>query len=132
MQMTNQNPFHYSTAAAAALISDMHNWMTETLGDVADEMMPELIEMYIEDSMQIIVNMDAAIQTRQWVTVQKAAHTLKGSSASVGLHEFSNVCKEIETAVKNNESNEVAEKWPDMKAAHLAINEVLQAYLDAQ
>jgi HPt (histidine-containing phosphotransfer) domain-containing protein len=51
-----------------------------------------------------------AVQQLESLEIHHAAHTLKGSSASMGMTKLSQLCRELEMMAKENELAEAAQK----------------------
>ena len=75
--------------------------LRQMLGKRADEMLPGLIEEYIEDSNSLIQKAAAALENNQADDLRIAAHTLKSTSANFGAWKVSAACQELETLAKN-------------------------------
>lgn len=56
----------------------------------------ELIDLYLESTAQKIQAIRMAAFEKEWVALRHTAHTLKGSSSTLGLHRIAQVCKELE------------------------------------
>jgi HPt (histidine-containing phosphotransfer) domain-containing protein len=55
------------------------------LGDGGDpELLIDLIEMFLEDSPQKMAAIGEGLETGDWEMVERAAHSLKGSSGNLG------------------------------------------------
>lgn len=108
------------------IIKNMNAWLTETLGDSAEFMIPELAEMFLEDAPPLVEKIRVALADKDITQVREAAHTLKGSSASMGLHIFSMHCKEIETLAKSGNLEGAAIKFPFLEAEYSQVMFVLQ------
>ncbi|MEM9773028.1 MAG: response regulator [Chloroflexota bacterium] len=63
----------------------------------AEEMLPELIELFIDDSTDQITQMKMAIDTLDFDLLRNASHKMKGGAASVAALPLSKLCGEIET-----------------------------------
>jgi HPt (histidine-containing phosphotransfer) domain-containing protein len=68
-----------------------------------DDLMPELIETFFEDGIirlgQLHIHLSGHDQQQIWQT----AHSLKGSSATLGMLSFSNLCLQLETVAKGED-----------------------------
>lgn len=60
------------------------------------EFVKELIDAYLDDSPVLINEMKTALQDNDAATFRRAAHTLKSSSASLGVLALSEISKELE------------------------------------
>ncbi len=56
----------------------------------------ELIDLYLEGTTQRIQAIREAAFEKEWVVLKHTAHTLRGSSSTLGLHRVAQVCKELE------------------------------------
>ncbi|NEQ53549.1 MAG: response regulator, partial [Leptolyngbya sp. SIO3F4] len=72
------------------------------LGGVTSENLAPFLEIYAQESPQLIENLKTAIQTQDATKVEHAAHTLKSSSAALGLVEVQRLCQLMENESRNN------------------------------
>jgi HPt (histidine-containing phosphotransfer) domain-containing protein len=56
----------------------------------------ELIDLYLEGSPQRIQAIREAAFEKEWVVLKRIAHTVKGTSSTLGLHRIAQVCEELE------------------------------------
>lgn len=56
----------------------------------------ELIDLFVEDAAMHLRSMQYALQVGDVQTLERAAHTLKSSSANIGAARMSGICFEIE------------------------------------
>ena len=62
----------------------------------AEEMLPELVELFLEDSAEQLDSMVTAVNSQDFDLLRGAAHKMKGGSASVAAVPLSKVCGELE------------------------------------
>ena len=62
------------------------------------EMISELTEMFFEDTVSGLAALQAAVESSDAPTVERVAHTLKGSSGNMGARRMSAICAELEDA----------------------------------
>ncbi|MBI3875487.1 MAG: Hpt domain-containing protein [Verrucomicrobia bacterium] len=72
------------------------------------DLMPQLVESYIQESTGRLVAVQEAIATGDAVALRLQAHTLKGSSLSVGAQSFARVCQEIERLAMSDATQSAA------------------------
>lgn len=72
------------------------------------ELIQELIECYLEDSPQLIQTLQNALQSHDLVTLKRAAHTLKSSSATLGAIAFANLCERLEKRATGHTKEEIS------------------------
>lgn len=87
------------------------------LGDKAMQVIEELLPLYWEDAEKLLETLSLAAQAGDSAGLIRAAHTLKGSCASMGLLTLSERCREIEQLSQqqpqeNLETN-AAELWQE-------------------
>lgn len=108
------------------ILSTMRTWLSDTLGEAYDFMLPELAEMYLEDAPMLISSIESAIDAQDGLRLKETAHTLKGSSASMGFTMFASICQEIESFAKANNISGAATRLPQAKAELMSIMGVLE------
>ncbi|NJN76519.1 MAG: response regulator [Synechococcaceae cyanobacterium RL_1_2] len=69
----------------------------------AGELLLDIIQTYLDTSPELISEIETSSQGNDLVSLSRAAHTLKSSSASVGAMALSLASKELETAAKGEE-----------------------------
>lgn len=60
----------------------------------------ELIDVYLNDSPELIEQMRAGMESGEIETVRRAAHSLKSNSASFGAQQLANAARELEMIAK--------------------------------
>jgi HPt (histidine-containing phosphotransfer) domain-containing protein len=70
--------------------------LRELQEDDEDDLFRELIEIYIADAPAYIADISLAIASANAHAMERAAHTLKGSSASLGARLLASACLEME------------------------------------
>jgi len=56
----------------------------------------ELIDLYLKGTPQRIQAIREAAFEKEWVVLKRIAHTIKGSSSTIGLRRIAQVCEELE------------------------------------
>jgi HPt (histidine-containing phosphotransfer) domain-containing protein len=105
-QVTNNenegiNPHAFATASPSGITSDavdmefLNAFEELQLGDGSD-LIVELIDLYLLDAAQHVTEIrEASIET-EWVLLKRAAHTLRGSSGSLGVRHVAEICERLE------------------------------------
>ncbi len=57
----------------------------------------ELIDLYLHGTPQRIQAIREAAVQKAWVLLKRTAHTIKGSSSTLGIHRVAQVCQDLET-----------------------------------
>jgi HPt (histidine-containing phosphotransfer) domain-containing protein len=68
----------------------------QTMGENAEAFLTQLIDIYLEEAPDLLQAISAAITQTDASAMQRAAHTLKSSSASLGAITLSKLCQELE------------------------------------
>ncbi|MCM1257459.1 MAG: response regulator [Roseburia sp.] len=84
----------------------------------------EVLQEYCEKNR--LEELTSAFQSRDWQNYRVHVHTLKGTSLTVGLQELSELAKEVELAVKEENYPFVEEKHPEMMEKYQDILEKLK------
>jgi len=64
--------------------------------DDGSDFVVELIDLYLHGTPQRIQAIRKAALEKEWVVLKLTAHTIKGSSSTLGLHRIAQVCQELE------------------------------------
>lgn len=80
---------------------DLTSALERTGGEV--DFLEELLDMFIEDFKEKYTALKAAVKQKDAVQVQKLAHSLKGSSASLGLTALQETFLKLETAGRKHD-----------------------------
>lgn len=81
--------------------------------DVGKELIPELAEIYLNDSAKRIETMRLAVQEKDMTTLDLESHTLASSSAAYGLSALHNILREIEYNVDQGNEEVALNKAQD-------------------
>jgi len=65
----------------------------------------ELIDLFLEDTPQLIEDLNTAVEAQDIPEVHRLAHSLKSNGADYGAVKFSNLCKELEMESKSGRLN---------------------------
>ncbi len=71
------------------------------LKEATEEMFPEIIEVYLEDTPKRLVLLQTAFDKSDVKAMQEESHCLKGSSGNIGALKLSKICEEIELQSKS-------------------------------
>lgn len=78
----------------------------------------ELIGLFLELAPKRIEHLKQALAERNWHAVSKEAHSLKASSANLGVKKLSSICRKLETI----------ENHPDQSMASQLVSEIEAEY----
>lgn len=60
------------------------------------DLIVELIDLYLEDAPRRVAAMQKALAGKNWELVKREAHSLRGSSGSLGAFQMAQICAEVE------------------------------------
>lgn len=64
----------------------------------------EILDVYLRTSPELMKNLIEAIRTHSFPAAVRLAHTLRGSSRSIGANQFGDLCQEIESLAEQNQA----------------------------
>jgi HPt (histidine-containing phosphotransfer) domain-containing protein len=85
----------------------------------------ELVDTYRIDGAERIAEMRAALAAEAAADLQRAAHTLKGSSATLGAVELADACREVEHAARDGHLDDLPTRIDDIETAFTAAVQAL-------
>lgn len=86
----------------------------------------ELIVVFLEDAPQRVAELEAALTRTDAVVAQRAAHTLKGSSANFGAADLAHHAQLIEARCKGGDCAAALVLLPALKSEFLLVAEELR------
>ncbi|WP_250122039.1 PAS domain S-box protein [Chroococcidiopsis sp. CCMEE 29] len=86
-----------ASSSLAPLDTKVLQSLRKMTGTRAAEVLPQLIDNYLEEAPQLLQAMRAAVVSEDTAALQQAAHTLRGTSATLGATHLSQLCKTLET-----------------------------------
>lgn len=112
--------------ASHRIIEEMRTSLHNSVGESADLLLPELAAMFLDDAPTLIRELDSALAAGDAIRVRELAHALKGSSISMGLLHFSQLCDEIEQQAKTADLTHIDTKVKNLEAAFEQIAVTLE------
>ncbi len=85
----------------ASLDPEVLSGLKSLLGEAADDIITTIIKMYLDDSPSLVHELSRSLEARNFEAAQKAAHTLKSSSANLGAGVLAELCKEAEVFARS-------------------------------
>jgi len=85
-------------AGVAADVVDLETLQdfANTVGDGSFDFLHDLVISYQYSAEQLLADLNTAYQNHDWGTLQRAAHTLKSSSAAISAHAIAQLCQTLE------------------------------------
>lgn len=99
-------------------------FLNDQYGEMADEMLEELLPMFQEDSAELLTRLTNGLETTDSDEIRKAAHALKGASYGVGAVILAGLCQTAENYGKNGEMAKVGEKIKAISAEIARISDL--------
>ena len=91
------------------------------LGEGGEADLADFIASYISNAAMLVDTISAALAGRNGPELQRLSHTLKSSSASLGAMRLSDVCREVEGALRLAAQSGAAPDWPALETQVAAI-----------
>ena len=90
----------HSTRALTTDVLDFEvlNAFEKVKSDDGSDILIGLIDLYLQSSSQRIATMADAARRREWSVLKREAHTLKGSSSTLGVRQIAKICQDLECA----------------------------------
>jgi len=85
-------PEIFRTAVDLAVLHSYENIQL----DGEPDLIVELIDLYLEDARRRLAVMKLSLAKRDWLSVKREAHSLRGSSGNLGALQMALICDEIE------------------------------------
>jgi len=101
------------------------NELAGNLGLETDEYM-EILELLVDSGKADIASLEQAIAANNAEGVVKAAHSIKGASANMGLMDLSETAREIEFKGREQDLSGMDEKIKNLKVEFEPIVELIQ------
>lgn len=98
------------------------------VGDSVDDMIGELAPLFISDIPPLIDEAERMLAAHDANRLKEVAHTLKGSSSSMGLRRFSELCFELEMLARENDLAEAPTKIDQIRIEYMAISHALEGF----
>jgi|WetSurMetagenome_2_1015567.scaffolds.fasta_scaffold193363_2 HPt (histidine-containing phosphotransfer) domain-containing protein len=103
---------------------DPEAWdMMKSMTDAA--FLAELVDTYLSDSPELIEHMRAGLAVGDIPGVQRAAHSLKSNSASLGATRLANAARELEMVAKGGSLEGGAAKLAVVEVEYAKVQPVL-------
>jgi PAS domain S-box-containing protein len=114
------------TAAGLSAVSAIDSAVLEDFRAVMGEAALELIGLFLGDASKLLAGLREAAARGEAEELQRAAHTLKSSSASLGAMVLSTLCRELEAMGRAGTLEGAAEKVSQVEAEYQRVKAVLE------
>ena len=86
----------------------------------------EVLDSYLQESPQLIQNLEAAIEQRDMMALHMAAHTLKSTSATLGAQEMAALCGQLEALGRKDDFDRAPDFLKKIIAEYATTQRALQ------
>jgi HPt (histidine-containing phosphotransfer) domain-containing protein len=101
------------------------------LGGTAAEVVAEIVETYLQDTPELIRQMRDAVRAGDASALDRAAHTLKSSSATVGAVPLAARCRAIEEQARGGRVSDMGEAVLGVEAEFERVRQELESGIAA-
>ncbi len=92
----------------------------------APDILEKIVGLYLDNSSNIIVEIQQSVEQRDAKRIRSATHSLKSSSANLGADGLAELCKEMELLGKNNQLEGIDQKLDELKQKYEVSCKALQ------
>jgi CheY-like chemotaxis protein len=117
---------HFTPLPPHALDAKELEAFLEMVGEKADEILVEMIDCYLEDAPKLLQAIAQAFDRGDAITLRRAAHTLKSSSATFGAKELSHLCRQLELSSQTGTPECEVDKLPQLEAEYKRVEAALR------
>jgi two-component system sensor histidine kinase/response regulator len=115
-------------AIKVGALMDLDNALRRLDGD--QHLLIDLIGFYLEDYPGLLTKMDEAAAAKDAISLERAAHSLKGLVANFDAMNAKDIAQRMEYAAKDRDFDSAASMIPDLKAAASELATELEHYRD--
>jgi len=83
--------------------------------EMEEEEFLELIELFLDTSTSDLKDLQSAVEKGEGLNAVKAAHSIKGAAANLGMAEIYELTKKIETEARGNQLDQTLESIPTLR-----------------
>ena len=87
----------------------------------------ELVDTYLQDSPEMLRQMQQALDTQDADTFRRAAHSLKSNSANFGAMQLSTLARQLEQIGKENRLDQAGEPLAQAQVEYARVEQALEA-----
>jgi CheY-like chemotaxis protein/HPt (histidine-containing phosphotransfer) domain-containing protein len=117
---------HPSSAAITKRWPIDIDMVTENYGEDGQEMVQELLPLFLHDAEKQLSLLNSALHEQDKRKIQRTAHTLKGSSANVGMKTLVDHCRQIEQLLESGDLKQLPDQLNRLQSEFSAIQAALQ------
>ena len=91
-----------------------------------EDFIGELIDAFLEDAPNMLVNMQTAINEQDVESFRRNAHSLKSNANTFGALELAELARELESLARSNQLSEVSEPLTRLPGVYDAVHTELK------
>jgi HPt (histidine-containing phosphotransfer) domain-containing protein len=110
----------------SALDTEVLQAFRNTMGANASVLLAQLIDIYLEESPNLLKVMGGAVTQTDAAAMQQAAHTLKSSSAALGAITLSRLCQDLEIIGNSGTTAGAGEIMQQVESEYERVKAALQ------
>lgn len=111
---------------ATALDAQVLQAFRNMVGQNVDRVLAEMIDCYLADTPKLLIAIASAIFENDALLLQRATHTLKSSSSTLGATILAKICQDIEIISRTGNTEAGKEKLPQLEAEYKRVKTALQ------
>lgn len=131
-----RKPTGLTTQPKKKLVEINQKWLnTNTLEEIKEFMGDEvvqLLEMYEQETPNILKEMFVALKNNNLEDVEKTAHMLKSTSANIGANGLSFFSRKMEVSSKEKKFSHLIETYSKIKKAYILTRKEIAKYIENQ
>lgn len=89
------------------------------------ELLLDLIQMFLDDGPEKVRAVHEGLQAGDFEKMERAAHSLKGSSGNLGARRLQNTCEKMQIATRNHDLPTSANLTPQLAADYAEVERAL-------
>ncbi|MEZ4594197.1 MAG: Hpt domain-containing protein [Chloroflexota bacterium] len=102
--------------------------LARLVGEDTDDFLVMMAPIFLEDTHKLLDALNIAVQNQDHKAIRQAAHTLKGTSASLGMPRLSQFSRELEIMAKSEETAEAPHKLAQIEAEYQRVQVALEPF----
>jgi HPt (histidine-containing phosphotransfer) domain-containing protein len=110
---------------------DIRETLFAFVSDSEPEVINELINIYQEDANQLLTALQRAIQQQNANAIVEAAHTLKSSSANLGIQTLAEISLALENLARQGDLQTSPQYLADLETEYVKVKLALQNILNS-
>lgn len=100
--LTGDSNASVADKTAGAIDLSVLSTLEDAQAEGEPDLIVELIDLYLDETPRRLAAMSAMLAQRDWLSLRRAAHNLKGSSAAVGAGRTPQLCEAVEQFALDN------------------------------